>query len=74
MTRFNDYSRKKNQLFVCEYSTAPVIGRKIFVEGSPASSCKSGENPNYPGLCSPDEEIDPNNYGQHKNKNQEIMY
>jgi hypothetical protein len=67
MSRFTDHNKHKKQLFVCEYATAPVTGKRIFVEGEPASKCQTGENPNYPGLCSIDEKIDPNDFYEKKN-------
>jgi hypothetical protein len=74
LSRYSDYSGRKNQLFVCEYSACPITDKKIFVEGVPASGCETGENSRYPGLCSLDEVIDPNNYGQKMTKNNQIIY
>lgn len=40
-------------LLVCNYShNNPLIGDKVYVAGPTASACRTGTNPNYPGLCS----------------------
>jgi hypothetical protein len=52
----------KTTLIVCNYSTTNIHGEPVFDTGRLASKCKTGENPEYRGLCSVDEEIDVNNY------------
>lgn len=44
------------------YSAGNTIGNPIFTFGPPASLCKTGKNPKYPGLCNPKEDV-----SQHKN-------
>ncbi|KAL7042667.1 hypothetical protein ACKWTF_001240 [Chironomus riparius] len=45
---------------VCNYSFGNYPS-KAYISGPPASKCKTGNNPNYPALCSSAEQIDPNN-------------
>ncbi|KFB44656.1 venom allergen [Anopheles sinensis] len=40
---------------VCNYSSANVVGEPVYSKGPTASACKTGTNPNYPGLCSVNE-------------------
>lgn len=45
-------------LMACNYGVGNLIGYPIYridQEGSIASGCTSGINPEYPGLCSVDE-------------------
>lgn len=39
----------------CNYAVSNIRGVPIYEEGEPASECKSGINPYYPGLCSANE-------------------
>lgn len=36
----------------CNYSFGNLITRPVYEAGPPASGCKTGNNPNLPGLCS----------------------
>lgn len=55
--------RARATYMVCSYSAGSrFIDFPIFSFGPPASLCKTGENPNYPGLCSTDED-----FSQHEN-------
>lgn len=42
---------------VCDYSFNNVGGQPIYVKGPSTSNCQTGSNPNYPGLCSVNENI-----------------
>lgn len=44
--------------YVCDYSRTNIYGSAVYVSGTTASACKNGTNPQYPGLCSVNE-----NYG-----------
>ncbi|XP_039958570.1 antigen 5 like allergen Cul n 1 [Bactrocera tryoni] len=39
-------------LLTCNYASAALQNRPIYVEGPAASGCKSGKNDTYPALCS----------------------
>lgn len=39
----------------CDYSYGNMIGTPVYEAGSPASKCKTGNNSEYPGLCSKNE-------------------
>ncbi len=56
--RYSNYF--KTGLFACNYAAGNIKGFKIYKCGKPASGCLLGENPSYPGLCHPNEPIDPN--------------
>jgi hypothetical protein len=62
MSKFIDKKGHKAQYFVCNYAAIATTDRPLLFEGAPASNCKNGESSDHPGLCSPDEHIDPNNY------------
>lgn len=48
----------KATLMTCNYSHGnPVRGGKVYKSGPTASSCKTGTNSKYPGLCSQNEQI-----------------
>lgn len=50
---------KKATIMTCNYSRGnPVKGAKVYMAGPTASSCKSGTNSKYPGLCSENEQIE----------------
>lgn len=42
----------------CNYSYGNMIGTSVYQAGPPASACQTGNNPQYPGLCSPNEQYD----------------
>jgi hypothetical protein len=45
----------------CDYSRTNLGGQPVYISGStPASGCKTGTNPQYPGLCSENEKVDAN--------------
>ena len=51
------YNGDKMTYTVCNYSYGNLDG-KAYASGAPASECKSGNNPQYPALCSSAENID----------------
>ncbi|XP_067637161.1 venom allergen-1-like [Eurosta solidaginis] len=52
-----------NVLFTCNYARRLLCNKPIYRSGKKGGSgCKSGKNPNYPNLCSTEENVDPNNY------------
>lgn len=40
----------------CDYSFGNLVTSYVYKAGAPASACKTGRNPKYPGLCSPAEQ------------------
>lgn len=51
---------KYNQYYVllaCNYNFVNVIGAPVYKAGQTASSCATGSNPKYPGLCSIKENV-----------------
>lgn len=42
-------------LFACNMSFTNIIEEAVYVFGPTTSSCETGANPLYPGLCSVDE-------------------
>uniref|UniRef100_A0A023EMP6 Venom allergen-1 n=1 Tax=Aedes albopictus TaxID=7160 RepID=A0A023EMP6_AEDAL len=48
-----------NYYFVCNYSMANVIGGRVYTKGTTGSNCKTGQNPNFKGLCSSKEKVEP---------------
>lgn len=56
---FSRYTDKQTNmpytLMACNYAVSNIIGVPIYEEGPTASGCKTGTNPNYPGLCSENE-------------------
>lgn len=59
----NDDSKCKTVL--CNYSGGIIQHEPIFTIGAPASLCKMGANPKYPGLCNPDEDFSQHKSGKH---------
>ncbi|KFB35694.1 AGAP006420-PA-like protein [Anopheles sinensis] len=53
------FEGKVNSIFymVCNYSFANYEGQPVYRRGLPASRCRTGENADYPGLCSTKEQI-----------------
>ncbi|CAD7092945.1 unnamed protein product [Hermetia illucens] len=45
---------------ICNFASRNEEGSPVYESGDTASSCTTGTNPDYPGLCSKDEEVDPN--------------
>uniref|UniRef100_A0A182JKC2 Venom allergen-1 n=1 Tax=Anopheles atroparvus TaxID=41427 RepID=A0A182JKC2_ANOAO len=43
--------------FVCNYSFTNIIAQPVYVRGTTASGCTTGQNPSYPGLCSVNEVV-----------------
>jgi len=39
-------------LFTCNYATTNILNKPVYVAGSSTSGCRTGKNPNRPGLCS----------------------
>lgn len=50
----------KFTVFTCNYSLASVSNFPIYAVGPAASKCKTGNNPQFPGLCSINESVNPN--------------
>lgn len=50
----------KRSLFACNYARTNIINYPVYKKGRTASACKTGTNPNFKGLCSIKEPIDPN--------------
>ena len=50
----------KTILITCNYSSANILGYKIYTTGQTASKCETGKNALYPGLCSERENRNPN--------------
>lgn len=42
-------------MLTCDYSLGNVPHAKVYVAGPAASGCKTGTNPQYPGLCTENE-------------------
>ena len=61
MTKFIDRNWK-SYLLTCNYASVGIYGYKVYQTGVTASGCTTGSNPEYPGLCSSSEPIDPNKY------------
>lgn len=55
---FHDLGAKLT-VVTCNYSFGNLRDTPSYVTGAPASKCKSGNNPDYPALCSSAEQIDP---------------
>lgn len=49
-------SEGKKALLVCNYGFGNMPGVYLYEAGPSASKCKTGANPNYPALCSVDED------------------
>lgn len=61
IVKYNDQDFKCI-LIACNYNAGNLMEHPIYNIGAPASQCKTGRNPQYPGLCSDNE-----NYAQHEN-------
>ncbi|XP_049541892.1 antigen 5 like allergen Cul n 1-like [Anopheles darlingi] len=44
---------------VCDYGLTNIVERAVYKKGTTASSCNTGTNPTYPGLCSTNESVPP---------------
>lgn len=57
-----NFPQNGNQItvFTCNYSFDIIEEQKVYVSGPAASECQTGTNPQFPGLCSINESIDPN--------------
>lgn len=62
VVQYTDRSGWKQTLVGCNYSAGNLKKHPMYAIGAPASLCKTGKNPKYPGLCSPKED-----YLQHQN-------
>lgn len=60
-------------LITCNYSSANILGYKIYSSGQTASKCETGKNVMYPGLCSERENRNPNILSS-KNTNFLVMF
>lgn len=61
-TKQNEYYCKR---LVCNNNAAVLQGLPVFTFGAPASDCKMGKNPEYPGLCNPSEDFSQHKHGNH---------
>lgn len=59
MVRYVDGDGWTNQDLVCNYAITTITDQPVYVAGAPCSQCTTGCNPQYPGLCNPEENIDP---------------
>lgn len=50
----------KTFLITCNYSSANILGYKIYSAGQTATKCETGKNEIYAGLCSERENRNPN--------------
>lgn len=57
ISKFNVGDDRKS-VIVCNYSKSNIENTPTYVEGPAASDCKTGSNPDFPGLCSVDEKYD----------------
>ncbi|BFG01504.1 antigen 5 like allergen Cul n 1-like [Drosophila madeirensis] len=48
---FYTESGMNNFLMACNYATTNWVGSPVYQRGVKGSGCKTGTNPNYPGLC-----------------------
>lgn len=48
-------------LLACNYASTNMIGCSVYRSGPAGSACTSGRDATFPGLCSANEPIDPNN-------------
>ena len=62
MTTYEDKDGWEKTLTTCNYATSNLIGYSVYTVGETAARCKTGTNPDYPGLCSVAEAIDVNSY------------
>lgn len=49
--------RWKTHLMTCNYAFSNFEGMKVYASGDSATECQSGNNPDFPALCSVDEQI-----------------
>lgn len=61
-TKQDEYYCKQ---IVCNNNAAVLQGLPVFTFGAPASRCKMGKNPNYPGLCDRSEDFAEHKFGKH---------
>lgn len=59
ISQYTDSQGKKSYI-ACNYSFTIIEGQKTYHSGPSGSDCVTGTNPNYPALCSENEQIDPN--------------
>lgn len=50
-------SEGQQAILICNYGFGNLKGQFVYKSGEPASECKTGPNPDYPGLCSVDEDF-----------------
>lgn len=65
-TKNEDGKRWLYVYLCCNYDRGNIIGQSVYKAGAPASMCKTGKNPKYPGLCSIKE---PNKHQNQQNNN-----
>lgn len=56
MYRTNVGGVQYNSVMACNYAYGSEINSPVYIFGPTASACTSGTNPNFPGLCSADEQ------------------
>lgn len=47
-------------LLTCNYASTNIIGFPVYRRTVNGSECQLGQNPEFMGLCHPDEDINPN--------------
>lgn len=50
----------KTYLMACNYATTNTENVSVYKIGEPTSDCITGPNTNFPGLCSDEEPVNPN--------------
>lgn len=45
-------------MLTCDYAVGNIEHEKVYESGPTASECKTGPNPDYPGLCNYDEQYE----------------
>lgn len=55
ISHYPEGPNKKTSYLVCNYSVTNRRDTPVYQTGSPASKCKTGNNPNYSALCSESE-------------------
>ena len=53
-------AKMKTYLLACNYATKNIENVMVYKTGEPLSDCITAPNSNFPGLCSDEEPINPN--------------
>jgi Cysteine-rich secretory protein family len=69
MSRYSDKwnPSMKTSFFVCNYSFSTVYNEPVYQSGGAAERCRTGNNPQWSGLCSADEAVTPYASGKYGN-------